>query len=84
MRQRTISSDPRKTPHKILLNHSPPSRASSGGSTNSARGFSSSVNVNDDPVCSVCGGAVLVGADGGRGPPWVTVGLMFKKDLKPT
>lgn len=41
-----ISNAPRSTPQSTLLNHNPPSRASSGNSTNSANGFSSSVNVN--------------------------------------
>lgn len=43
----TISREPLNTPHKTLLNHSPPSNASSGNSTNSANGFSSKVREKD-------------------------------------
>lgn len=50
VQSRTISKEPLNTPHNTLLNHSPPSNASSGSSTNSARGFSSKVNVKDAPT----------------------------------
>ncbi len=83
--RRTISSAPRRTPHKTLLNQRPPSRASSGSSTNSANGFSSKVSVNHGP--DVAGlPLVLVGRleEGAVGGEWVTVGVMFKNDLNPT
>lgn len=65
----TISSDPRSTPQRIFENHSSScARPSSGSSTKSASGFSSKIREN-----------------------WllsfvqlVTVGVTFKKILKPT
>lgn len=82
----TISKAPRITPHRTLLNQSPPSRASSGNSTKSANGFSSNVNVNDDPTPAWPRDTVLAGLLGGAdgGMLCVTLGAMFKKDLKPT
>lgn len=82
----TISNDPRNTPHSTLLNHRPPSRTSSGSSTNSARGFSSRVNVKKDPVFACGVPTVLLGRldDGCGGAPCVTVGVIFRNDLKPT
>lgn len=81
----TISSAPLRTPHNTLLNHSPPSSASSGSSTNSARGFSSRVNVKYDPAAFVDGVGVLLRAfSAGIGPECVTAGVMFRKDLNPT
>jgi hypothetical protein len=82
----TISSAPRITPQRILLNQSPPSSASSGSSTNSARGFSSSVNVKYEPdiVCDM-GCEVDAGlGEGGGCTKCVTVGVILRKDLKPT
>ena len=47
-RRLTISRAPLRTPHNTLLYQSPPSSASSGNSTNSARGFSSNVSTKAD------------------------------------
>jgi hypothetical protein len=81
-RIRTISNAPRITPQRTLLNQRPPSKTSSGSSTNSANGFSSNVSVNDDAE-SACGAEpALVGFDAGE--LWVTTGTMFKNDLNPT
>lgn len=83
--RQTISSAPRRTPHKTLLNQRPPSSASSGSSTNSANGFSSKVRVNQGPDVAglppVLVGRLEAGAVGGE---WVTAGVMFKNDLNPT
>ena len=83
-RRRTISNAPRSTPQRTLLNHRPPSSASSGSSTNSASGFSSSVSVNEDPLVLGCGVAVPVGDAAGAGALCVTAGVMFRNDLNPT
>ena len=85
--EHTISKDPLSTPHRTLLNHRPPSRASSGSSTNSARGFSSNVKVNDGFEAVDCADGTLdrlgdVGSGGGA--ECVTVGVMFRNDLNPT
>ena len=80
----TISSAPRITPHRTLLYQSPPAIASSGSSTNSASGFSSKVSVKYDPAVEGGGCGVDDLAAGGGGAPWVTVGEMLRKDLKPT
>jgi hypothetical protein len=82
----TISSAPRITPQRTLLNHNPPSSASSGSSTKSVNGFSSTVRVKNDPHAVWRVGCVV---DGGRfgdegGPPWTTVGVTFRNDLNPT
>lgn len=71
------------TPHKTLLNHKPPSNASSGSSTNSANGFSSNTRVNQDPAgwLLVESGLDVVGC---KGTPWEIVGVIFKNVLKPT
>ena len=65
----TISSVPRSTPHKILENQSSScARPSSGSSTKSANGFSS--NTRENCLLSLV--------------QFVTVGVMFRKILKPT
>lgn len=81
-----ISRDPLNTPHKTLLNHRPPSNASSGSSTNSASGFSSNVSVKDDPAPDIWGAGEPLGRPGGAdvGVACVTFGMIFKKDLNPT
>ncbi len=83
----TISNAPLSTPHRTLLNHRPPSKASSGSSTNSARGFSSNVRVKEEPALACDSDGLLDGRpgdEGGRGPLCVTFGVMFKNDLNPT
>lgn len=81
----TISRAPLKTPHSTLLNHSPPSSASSGSSTNSAKGFSSKVSVKEDPAAFVDGvGVLLRVVSTGIGPECTTAGVMLRKDLNPT
>jgi hypothetical protein len=87
----TISSAPRKTPQRTLLNHSPPSIASSGSSTNSTSGFSSSVSVKDgwDPVAAaVCCPCPLAGVldrgEAGGSCECVTAGVTSRNELKPT
>ena len=82
----TISSAPRMTPQRTLLNHRPPSNASSGSSTNSARGFSSRVSVNEEPIALANPGGPLFGRLGEAGGKalCVTVGVMLRKDLNPT
>jgi hypothetical protein len=85
----TISKAPRKTPQRTLLNRSPPSRASSGNSTNSASGFSSSVSVKEDPgACELDSGwgAGLGRPEeaGGCVEECVTLGVMLRNDLNPT
>lgn len=95
--QHTISSAPRKTPHKTLLNHSPPSIASSGSSTNSVKGFSSSASVKygccccccaaDAAAAGVCPAGVLERDEPAAGAACgecTTVGVTFRNDLKPT
>lgn len=79
----TISRAPRRTPQRTLLNHKPPSNASSGSSTNSARGFSSRVSENHDPDGCPLVESGLEDADG-TGAPWVTVGVTLRKALNPT
>ena len=89
---RTISKHPLNTPHNTLLNHSPPSSASSGSSTNSASGFSSNVSVKEGCGADVAGCACAcawedVGGSGdeeGRAEVCVTMGTMLRKVLKPT
>ena len=82
----TISNAPRMTPHSTLLYHNPPCRASSGNSTNSAKGFSSKVNVKNVPGALDCGCGVddFEEEDGGGGTLCVTPGVTFRKDLNPT
>lgn len=81
MSRRTISSAPRMTPQRTLLNHKPPSKASSGSSTNSASGFSSNVRINDgwDGV-----GLLWRLMEGDGGGAWTTPGVIFKNVLNPT
>jgi hypothetical protein len=65
----TISRDPRRTPHRILENHSSSwARPSSGSSTKSAKGLSSKIRENW--LLSLA--------------QFVTVGVTFRKILKPT
>lgn len=40
--------------------------------------------MKDDPPGNICGEAPFVGDDGGGAAPWVTIGEMLRKDLKPT
>ena len=80
----TISSAPLITPQRTLLYHRPPARASSGNSTNSARGLSSIVSEKNDPIGEGCGCGVEPDFDGAGGVLCVTVGVMFKNDLNPT
>ena len=83
----TISNEPLSTPHRMLLNHSPPSNASSGNSTNSANGFSSKVKVKYDPATAAGWEDVLFGLEdacGGGGAGCVTIGVIFRNDLNPT
>jgi len=70
------------TPHKTLLNHKPPSKASSGSSTKSANGFSSNTRVNQDPAgwLLVESGLDVVGC---KETPWEIAGVIFKNALKP-
>ena len=84
--EHTISKDPLRTPHRTLLNHSPPSRASSGSSTNSAKGFSSKVKINDGFEAVDCADGTLdrLGDVGGGGAECVTFGVIFRNDLNPT
>lgn len=85
--RRTISRAPRSTPQRTLLYHSPPSSASSGSSTNSARGLSSKVNVKYADADEAAGFVPEGGRDDGAavaGAECVTVGVMFRNALNPT
>ena len=68
-REHTISNDPRRTPHKMLENHSSSwARLSSGSSTKSASGFSSKIKEKD--LLSLL--------------QFVMIGVMLRKILNPT
>jgi hypothetical protein len=77
----TISRAPRMTPDSTLLNHSPPSSASSGSSTNSVSGFSSSVRMNEG--CEDVGLLWRLGVGDGGGA-CTTPGVIFRNVLNPT